>query len=351
MLLVKQKFTSSIKRSRVYLLALMLISLFSVSAFAGSWGPLDNFSTNLDTSTPASSTFGTIPKKVKIIPLDNGRWMSNDVLNSKIYGRGQTYTFADTKVVYDSVRVGNETYRLEINFKKFRAQASDAFFNFYRDGGKDWIELSTDGNYPNKTRSEVEFEIKSDKGISNAYLGIIDLDGNSSGTNEYVTVNSRDSFLDKTTTSGLKYDSSSNTFIGTEGSEDNQNVFTKFNGKGTLTYGIRVGRYGFAFNPSLAVPYYTVDYESINGTITSDKNEDVFDNQNPVTSVVNKPNKNYKFEKFTCNKDVTLTDGTTIHAGEKITEDQIKKINVTEDITITAVNVKNVGSLKIIKSN
>lgn len=70
--MVKQKFTSSIKRSRVYLLALMLISLFSVSAFAGSWGPLDNFSTNLDTSTPASSTFGTILKKVKIIPLDNG---------------------------------------------------------------------------------------------------------------------------------------------------------------------------------------------------------------------------------------------------------------------------------------
>lgn len=47
---------------------------------------------------------------------------------------------------------------------------------------KDWIELSTDGYYPNKTRSEVEFEIKSDKGISNAYLGIIDLDGNNSGT-------------------------------------------------------------------------------------------------------------------------------------------------------------------------
>ena len=349
---MQKKVHSSIKRSRICLLVLMLISLFSVSAFAGSWGPLDNFSSNLDTSTPASNTFGTIPKKVKIIPLDNGRWMSNDVLNSKIYGAGnQAYTFADTKVVYDSVRVGNETYRLEINFKKFRAQASDAFFNFYRDGGKDWIELSTDGYYPNKTRSEVEFEIKSDKGISNAYLGIIDLDGNNSGTNEYVTSNSRDSFLDKTTTSGLKYDSTSNTFIGTEGSEDSQNVFTKFNGKGTLTYGIRVSRYGFAFNPSLAVAYYTVDYKSINGEITSDKNEDVFDNQNPVTNVVNKPNKNYKFEKFTCNKDVTLTDGTRIVAGDKITEEQIKKIVVTDDITITATNVKNVGSLKIVKKN
>ena len=352
MLLAKQKFVSGVKRSRVYLLMLMIVSLFSVSAFAGSWGALDNFSTNLDTSVPASSKFGTIPKKVKIIPLDNGRWMSNDVLNTKIYSQGRnTYTFADTKVVYDSVRVGNETYRLEINFKKFRAETNDTYFRFYRDGGKDWIELGTDGSHPSKVRSEVEFEIKSDKGISNAYLGIVDLDGNNSGTNEYVTSNSRDSFLDKTTTSGLKYDESSNTFIGTEGSEDTQNVFTKFNGKGTLTYGIRVPLYGFAFNPSLAVPYYTVDYKSINGTITSDKNEDVFDNQNPVTSVVNRPNKNYKFEKFICNKDITLTDGTTIHAGDKITEDQIKKINVTEDITITAVNAKNVGSLKVIKSN
>ena len=42
-----------------------------------------------------------------------------------------------------------------------------------------------------------------------------------------------------------------------------------------------------------------------------------------MTSVVNKPNKNYKFEKFTCNKDVTLTDGTRIAAGDKITEEQM----------------------------
>ena len=81
---------------------------------------------------------------------------------------------------------------------------------------------------------------------------------------------------------------------------------------------------------------YKVTYETTEkGTISGIKEEQVNHNGNPQNTIVT-AQEGYTFKNWTANKDVTLTDGTTIAKGNPITNEQIVKIKVIEALVITA---------------
>lgn len=83
---------------------------------------------------------------------------------------------------------------------------------------------------------------------------------------------------------------------------------------------------------------YTVTYTSDeNGAITGKTEEGVEYGKNP-TGTMETPNEGYEFKEWIADVDVTLTDGTTIKAGDPITPSQISLIVVDKDIKLTAIN-------------
>ncbi len=83
---------------------------------------------------------------------------------------------------------------------------------------------------------------------------------------------------------------------------------------------------------------YTVQYQSdARGEITGIVSEEVISGENPSTSTES-PKDGYELEHWIADKDVTLTDGTIIKAGEPLTNDQIKFVVVTEDLVFTAIH-------------
>ena len=102
--------------------------------------------------------------------------------------------------------------------------------------------------------------------------------------------------------------------------------------------------FGFTKEAGSGIEYYakqyTVTYESDEGgTITGITEEDVISGDVPSGST-EEAKKDYELDYWKADKDVTLTDGTVIKAGEPITPEQIKKVVVNKDITFTAVYTK-----------
>lgn len=100
--------------------------------------------------------------------------------------------------------------------------------------------------------------------------------------------------------------------------------------------------FGFAEAAASGVEYYNrilnVTYTSDdNGKITGIKDEKVPIEDNPAGSK-QVPNEDYEFKYWIADKDVVLTDGTTIKAGEQLTDEQIIKVVVTEDIEFKAIH-------------
>ena len=76
----------------------------------------------------------------------------------------------------------------------------------------------------------------------------------------------------------------------------------------------------------IKIKRYKVTYETTEkGTISGIKEEQVNHNGNPQNTIVT-AQEGYTFKNWTANKDVTLTDGTTIAKGNPITNEQIVKI-------------------------
>ncbi len=71
-----------------------------------------------------------------------------------------------------------------------------------------------------------------------------------------------------------------------------------------------------------------------NGSV--DKSSEVVSVKGNPTGSTDTPNAGYEFTNWTADKDVKLTDGTTVKAGSPLTDAQIKQIVVTEDIKLTA---------------
>ena len=84
--------------------------------------------------------------------------------------------------------------------------------------------------------------------------------------------------------------------------------------------------------------YYTVTYTSDeNGEITGITSETVESGNEPSGSA-QEPNEGYKFIHWVANANVILNDGTPIAADSPITEAQLKKVIVTQNLQFTAIH-------------
>lgn len=80
-----------------------------------------------------------------------------------------------------------------------------------------------------------------------------------------------------------------------------------------------------------------INYESSdNGVISGIVSEDVSKNSTVLGSNVT-PSVGYEFSHWICDKDVTLSDSTTIKAGEAINDEQLVKVVATEELIFTAM--------------
>ena len=82
---------------------------------------------------------------------------------------------------------------------------------------------------------------------------------------------------------------------------------------------------------------YKVDYEAEEGgKITGIETENVDPEDNP-SATETESEENYEFDHWIADIDVALEDGTEIKAGEPLTEEQIKKVVVDQNIKFTAI--------------
>lgn len=85
---------------------------------------------------------------------------------------------------------------------------------------------------------------------------------------------------------------------------------------------------------------YIIKYLSdANGSITGVTSEEKLLNET-LAGTTTKANENFMFMNWTADKDVTLKDGTIITKGEAISNEQLLEIEVKDDMTFTAVHVR-----------
>ena len=124
-------------------------------------------------------------------------------------------------------------------------------------------------------------------------------------------------------------------------------VFVKMSAE-DLTDGVDIV-YGFARYAGSSVgefyaKQYVVNYVSDdNGVIVGIGDENVIAGGNPSGSS-SEPSDGHKFTYWVADKDVALTNGTVIKAGEKLTPEQVKQVVVNDDITFEAIHDTGVKS-------
>ncbi|MBR6505377.1 hypothetical protein IKT18_00845 [Candidatus Saccharibacteria bacterium] len=121
------------------------------------------------------------------------------------------------------------------------------------------------------------------------------------------------------------------------------NVYVKLN-ETTQNEGVKMV-YGFASAAGSSAAYhakqYTVEYVSDkNGEIEDIETENILPGETPSGSTT-APADGYELDYWTADKDVTLTDGTTIKAGNPISSEELAEVIVNEDLVFTAVHVES----------
>ncbi|MBQ3436606.1 hypothetical protein IJG26_01465 [Candidatus Saccharibacteria bacterium] len=135
----------------------------------------------------------------------------------------------------------------------------------------------------------------------------------------------------------------------TVSSSNKSNVFVKLNQE-TQRNGLDIV-FGFVAGAASRVDYYAKQYSvkyisDEGGDITGIPSEDVIAGQNPIGSE-EEAKEDYVFKYWIADKDVTLTDNTTIKAGQPITMDKIKLVIVNQDITFTAIHEKKEATIPV----
>lgn len=242
-----------------------------------------------------------------------------------------------------------------------------AGYNVYVDDTCQEKDLSVSRIRPSDGKIFVQTNTKLYKGKDNQvaalnglYLGITDIDSAQS----YKILNDEDQFTAnkmyaKSTATLQPIDSSvvaRNMFNADENyiySEYTPRVFNLVNKENNIYVSLSTATqqngldlvFGFASEAGSSVEYYAkqyrITYESDDyGTITGITDEQVISGDTPAGST-EEAKEDYELEKWTCDKDVTLTDGTTIKVGDSITSEQITKVIVSEDLTFTAIHIAN----------
>ena len=185
------------------------------------------------------------------------------------------------------------------------------------------------------------------------YYGIMDIDANQSFKilntgNELVKSNmfaKSAASLQPATGEAKNMYSEEGKYIYAEGTIVNQDgdVFVKLS-EATQNAGLEMV-YGFKSNAGSPISYYakqyTVEYISDkNGEVDDIKTENVIAGKNPSGSTTT-PADGYEFDYWIANKDVTLTDGATIKAGNPISLEELTEIVVDNNLVFTAIHVES----------
>lgn len=226
-----------------------------------------------------------------------------------------------------------------------------------RDGYK---RLDVKDNNKVFVEANITLNKNNDKLITNGlYFGIVDIDAAQSfkilnSGNEFATSNmyaksaedlqSTDpsvTFKNMFTSNGnyiySEYDVNSGEVLGTD---NTSNIYVSLTNE-TQQSGLDIV-YGFASQAASAIEYYakqyTIQYESDdNGTIGGISDESVIAGDT-VSGSESTPSPDYEFTNWIADVPVTLTDGTTIPAGDPISSEQLKLVVANQDITFTAIH-------------
>lgn len=99
-----------------------------------------------------------------------------------------------------------------------------------------------------------------------------------------------------------------------------------------------------AHNKTYLIEYKSDDHGKITGTVDENRNS----SEHPGGST-QEADANYEFAYWICDKDVELTDGTKIAAGQPITDEQLTQVKINQNLVFTAIhktkpNTPNTGT-------
>ena len=301
------------------------------------------------------NTLEKVPTSHPLNSAANGSWRTNFTNKTYVYNDDSTYI-----LVKDYFKFKGKWYDKKIILRQINNQicfyfsrnevsfSSDILFST----GSNWGEVKVDTQILDKDGNKVN--------IPNLMIGVDDIDFASFPREtfriEHFVMNVNNTFVHKMTTYLV---TTNGAIYGTEDRDDYRPVFFAATGiengevKG-MWYGTPRGAYSGCWTSStLNLKITKVHYRAnTGGEITGTKDDRVY--LGDVASLSNtqaKANKNYKFVKWTPDRNIILTDGTYIPAGEEMTSEQVEKAVIDTETTFTAHFDKTVGSLKIVKRN
>ena len=258
----------------------------------------------------------------------------------------------DVKMVVESVKTSCNKLLVAVKTDSPKICLNTSFF------AKDEGEMqpdSTDRKGSNEAEVTVEIfdsESKEPANLPGLYFAMTDLSGTANVRAEAWTI---DGYTPSDTNALVNSDASEyimykgNTIYGTREDESADIALAavdtmRSGGKTRLYYsGVAITDTAEG-NVSGSIHFYeeehAVNYVSdTHGTILGETTENVEDYGNPSGSSTT-PDTNYVLMNWTCDKNVTLNNGNTITAGDTLTQDQVKKVSVREDLTFTAHHEK-----------
>ncbi|MBR6505378.1 hypothetical protein IKT18_00850 [Candidatus Saccharibacteria bacterium] len=188
---------------------------------------------------------------------------------------------------------------------------------------------------------------------SELYYGILDIDANQAfkilNTGNELTKSNMfaksAAALQPATGEARNMYSEEGKYIYAQGTVMNQDsdVFVKLS-EATQTAGLEMV-YGIRSNAGSPISYYAKQYavkyvSDENGEIKDIETENIIAGKTPSGSTTT-PADGYELDYWTADKDVTLTDGTTIKAGNPISSEELAEVIVNEDLVFTAVHVES----------
>jgi len=301
------------------------------------------------------NTLEKVPSSHPLNTAENGAWRTRFTNKSYNYNDDSTYI-----LIKDYFKFKGKWYDKKIILREINNQMSFYFgsneVSFSSDTlfstGSNWGEARVDTQILDKDGNKAN--------IPNLMIGIDDIDfvnfpRESFRISNFV-INANNAFVHKMTTYLV---TSNGTVYGSDDSDDYRPVFFANTGiqngeAKNMWYGTPRGAYsGCYISSTLNLRKTAVHYRAnTGGEITGTKDDRVY--LGDVASLSNtqaKANKNYKFVKWTPDRNIILTDGTYIPAGEEMTSEQVEKAVIDSETTFTAHFDKTVGSLKIVKRN
>lgn len=275
-----------------------------------------------------------------------------------IYKLASGTTTENLKVTYPKyLKVGAKEYDVVFEVTGTATDASQSSYAVRRDSVSIRLNFLLDGVYE-RLREEADTEASwkitiYDAGtnnvasIKNLHMRLADLDITNYGLGgdakeamkiDGFTASRSNTYVKEEVVGRMMY--KNGTFYGIDASNNDVNAFVKVGTTVSSYYGYHLTPPSnllpmFGSTYTFYVTKHNVYYNTDGKGTVSRESEKKFADENPSGSV-DTPNSGYYLDYWTVDKVVSLEDGTTIPAGGRITEAQIKNVLVNSDLTFTA---------------